>query len=369
MNRFDDQPLRPRPHLVVLFQDKLGGFVVATPLLRGLKAKYPGAMLDYVGGERTAELEAACPYVDARFSLYGRPGSLRDFPAFVAERERVAGPYDLAINLDFNPLNAVAVTIINPRFVVGRCFQADGRGELPLGRSELDQLQDPQTSWVSEDFLARFGSVLESSFIGEIFCRLARVKTDFQRTEAPWSTPPLPVPDVLIATGGTRAAKRWPTRSWKRLIELCQMAALSVGLLGAVPTVQQSAYGSADDEALLLSETRLIDLRGKLTLPQVAGALKAARACVSIDNGIMHLANAVGTPTVAIFGASPWELWAPRSPVLHLQLPTEPCPLCRENRFFNDACLRDRHVCMESIAPEAVFERLLGAIGMGQGQR
>ncbi len=358
MQRFDDQPLRPRPHLAVLFQDKLGGFVVATPLLRGLKEKYIGATLDYFGGERTAELEEACPYIDARYSLYGRAEALRGLASFLSERERVAGPFDLAINLDFNPLNAFVVAMMNPRFVVGRAFRPDGRGELPLGQSRLDRLQDPQTSWVSEDFLARFGDVVSTNFIGEIFCRLARVTTDFLRTEVPTAPAPVEVPDVLIATGGTRPAKLWPTAYWKQLIVLCRSAGLRIGLLGAAPKVQQSTYGSGDSEAELLQDRWLLDLRGTMTLPQVAGALQAARGCVTIDNGIMHLAAAVGTPTVAIFGASPWELWAPSVPSLHLQLPNEPCSLCRENRFFNDDCLRDRHVCMESITPEEVFGRL-----------
>ncbi|MBX6771204.1 MAG: glycosyltransferase family 9 protein [Chloroflexi bacterium] len=358
MERFADQPLRPHPHLAVLFQDKLGGFVVATPLLRGLKEKYPDAVLDYFGGERTAELEASCPYIDARYSLHGRPGALRDLADFAARREQAAGPYDLAINLDFSPVNALATTILQPRYVVGRCYREDSRGELPFGDSQLERLQDPETFWAGEGFLAEFGDVVSTNFIGEIFCRIARVQTDFHRTEVPWTPPSVTVPDILLGTGGTRPAKLWPTSHWKRLIELCTGAGLTVGLLGAAPRVQQLAYGSADTEAELLATTPLIDLRGRLSLPEVAGALRVARACVTIDNGIMHLAVAVGTPTIAIFGASPWELWAPRVPWLHLQLPNDPCSLCRANRFRNDACLRDRHVCMESITADEVFSRL-----------
>jgi ADP-heptose:LPS heptosyltransferase len=126
--------------------------------------------------------------------------------------------------------------------------------------------------------------------------------------------------------------------------------------------VQQAAYQSACVETDLLASTGLIDLRGKLTLPEVAGALQLARACVSIDNGIMHLAAAVQTPTIALFGASPWDLWAPRVPWLHLALPTEPCSMCRDNHYLNDACLRDRHVCMLSVRPDSVFETLRGIL-------
>src|SRR5262249_39677930 len=141
-------------------------------------------------------------------------------------------------------------------------------------------------------------------------------------------------------------------------IDACSSAGLTVGLLGAAPAVQEKAYGSASAEAQLLSTTALVDLRGTMTLPEVAGALARAGACVTIDNGIMHLAAAVRTPTIALFGASPWDVWAPRAPWLHLALPSEPCNLCQQARFLNDACLRERHVCMLSIGPDAVFRKL-----------
>jgi len=358
VERFHDQPLRDNPHLAVLFADKLGGFVVATALLRGLHEKYPGATLDYFGGERTAELEDACSHIQSRFSLYGRPGALRDLPAYLAEREAAAGPYDLAINLDFNSLNAVVASMLAPRYVVGKCVQPDGRKELLLGEEPREQIQSPNTFWAGENFMVRFGSVLDSNYIGEIFCRVAYVDTDYHRTEVPTIDPGLPIPDVLIATGATRTTKLWPTDHWKQLIDRCEQNGLAVGLLGAAPSLQKAAYGSASADEHLLARTPLIDLRGKFTLPQVAGALSRARVCVSIDNGIMHIASAVGTPTVAIFGGSPWDLWAPRADHLLLALPTEPCSLCRDNRFLNDHCLREQQVCMESISPDEVFGRL-----------
>jgi ADP-heptose:LPS heptosyltransferase len=358
MHRFSNQDLRPNPHLALLFQDKLGGFVVATPLLRGLKEKYPSATLDYFGGERTAELEAACPYVDARFSLYGREGALRELSAFVAQRETLAGPYDLAINLDFDPLNAVVVALLRPTYVVGRAYHPNGRGELPFGTERVDELARPSTRWTGDEFASIFADVVDSGFIGEIFCRMARVETDYHRTEVPSRDPQIDVPRVLIATGATRQAKLWPDQSWLRLVERCDAAAIDVGLLGAAPSLQRDAYGSARTDELLLSKTKVIDLRGRLSLPEVAGALARASACVTVDNGIMHLAGAVGTPTVALFGASPWELWAPRVDSLRVELPTDPCSLCRDNQFRNDGCLRERHVCMESISPEIVFDRL-----------
>ena len=75
MEPFDDQPLGERPHIAVFSSDKVGNFVVITPLLRGLRQKYPGCAIDFFGGEITRDFEEACPYIDARCSLYGgEPG-------------------------------------------------------------------------------------------------------------------------------------------------------------------------------------------------------------------------------------------------------------------------------------------------------
>jgi ADP-heptose:LPS heptosyltransferase len=131
-----------------------------------------------------------------------------------------------------------------------------------------------------------------------------------------------------------------------------------VGLIGDQPQRQSEVYHTGDAESWLLEQTALVDLRGRFSLPQVAGALQRARACISVDNGIMHLAYSVGTPTIALFGASPWWVWTPPLPHLYLILPDEPCPRCYENRFRNAECLLPRHQCMLSVRPERVIQKL-----------
>jgi ADP-heptose:LPS heptosyltransferase len=357
---FNDQPLRPRPHLAVLFYDAIGDFVVVTPLLRGLREKYPGCTIDYLSGERTRDLEAASPLIDARFSVFGDPEALRRLPAWVAAREAAAGPYDLAINCDFHPLLAVVTRLLAPRYVVGRCLGPDLRDDLPRAPGKVHQLHDEY--WAAPDLLERYGDVLTSPFIGEILCRLAFVTTDFHRTTVPATPPPAPVPDVLIATGGRRPAKLWPAAHWRAVIAWCAAQGLTVGLLGDRPAAQAAVYHAGALEAELLRTTPLVDLRGRFRLPEVAGALQRARACVSVDNGIMHLAYSVGTPTIAIFGASPWWLWTPRVPHLQVVTPPEPCACAAASRFRHAACAQPARHCLAQIRPEMVIERLASVL-------
>lgn len=365
LERFTDQPLREQPHIAVLFYDAIGDFVVITPLLRGLREKYPGCTIDYFGGERTRELEEASSLIDARFSLFGAPDALRDLPGFVAARERVAGPYDLAINCEFHPATALAVAALRPTYLVGSGYLPDLRRQLEPAADRRGQLG--AAIWTAPDFLQQYGDIISSTFIGEIFCRMAYVETDFHRTEVPWRSPPFATPPILISTGASRTAKLWPTAFWERVIRWCEGRGLAVGLLGDRPSGQQAYYHCAEMDEHLLATTSLIDLRGRLTLPEVAGALRQARACVTIDNGIMHLAVGVGAPTLALFGASSWQLWAPQVAHLHLVLPTVSCTLCLENNYRNVGCLRDEHVCMESIRPEAVVERLEAVLACQAG--
>lgn len=357
MEAFNDQSLRPSPHIAVLFYDALGDFVIITPLLRGLREKYPGCTIDYFGGDHTKEFEEASDLIDSRVSVFGAGDRMSELIGYVERRKREAGEYDLAINADFHPALAMAARLINARFVVGNCWTQDLRAEIPKPPGKVHELHTAY--WSELDFMERFGDVLDSNFIGEIWCRMCFVQTDFHKCELPQADPECEIPDVLISTGGRRSAKLWSADHWIAFLRLCSTHGLSVGLLGNKPAMQSAVYNTGDAETRLLAETELIDLRGRFALPQVVGALARCRACVTVDNGIMHMSYASGTKTLALFGASNYELWTPRANNLIVLLPDEPCDLCRQNRFKNADCLLPVHQCMNSIRPEAVMERLL----------
>jgi ADP-heptose:LPS heptosyltransferase len=372
MERFTDQPLGPRPHLAVFGSDKVGNFVLTTPLLRGLKEKYPQAALDFFGGETTRELEAGCPYVDARFSLYGeRSEYLAELYAFVAARRAIAGDYDLAINCDeFSELNLVVVAAVAPRYLVGASLQPDFRRKLPPGDDIRDRmLRD--TDWNSPAFLERYRGLLGSNYLAELFCRIAYVETDFFRIEVASAQPPFDVPDVLLHMTTTRSAKQWLPEYWRAVIDWCAERDVGVGLIGGKPEVERERYHAGGWEEQLLRETALIDLRGETGLPELAGVFKQARAAVVVDAGPMHIAAAVGCPTICIFGndadgdgASPINLWAPRAQNAYIVRTPAKCTLCVENHFKNEACLIVGHPCMRELRPDrviAALERALAA--------
>jgi ADP-heptose:LPS heptosyltransferase len=138
-----------------------------------------------------------------------------------------------------------------------------------------------------------------------------------------------------------------------------------VGLVGSPPAAQRADYHSEGGEEALLAATDLIDLRGRTSLMQLAGACRHAAAVVSVDAGPMHIAAAVGTPTLAIVGndaagvgASPIRLWLPRVAVLQRTISSASCSACAENRYLNDGCLVEGHPCMAGVEASQVMDWL-----------
>ncbi|GAB4218581.1 MAG: glycosyltransferase family 9 protein [Synechococcales cyanobacterium] len=363
MERFADQPLPPRPHLAVFSSTKVGNFVVTMPLLRGLKEKYPDCTLDFFGSELTQDLSSHCPYIDFSYPLYSqRQDFLEALTTTVKERIALAGPYDLAINCDeFSELNLVATTAIRPRYLAGAGLKQDFTGKFPAGTDLVQKmLADPD--WDSPAFLQRYATLLTSNYIGEIFCRLAYVDTDFFRIELPGIPPPFAIPDVIVHITTTRSAKMWRPDYWLEVIRWCEAQGWSVGLVGSPPQVQQRLYHAGTTEDDLLAQTQMVDLRGKTTLIELVGLFQQARVCISVDAGPMHMAVAAGCPTIALFGndadgdgASPVRLWAPRMPHVYRPLAGVKCRVCAEQRFKNEACLVDGHPCMASLLPDQVI--------------
>ncbi|MEH2248443.1 glycosyltransferase family 9 protein [Nostoc sp.] len=368
MQVFVDQSLRSHPHLAVFGSSKVGNYVVITPLLRGLKEKYPDCTLDFFGSDVTQDFELYCPYIDWRFSLYSdRDDILAQLAQVVHQRQQVAGSYDLAINCDeFSPINLVMTTALRPLYVTGAALTQDFQKKLDGGENanSIQRLLQDQ-DWNSSELVERHQGVIQSNYIGEIFCRLAYVETDFFKLELPSQQPNFPVPDILIHVTATRPAKLWPIHAWQQVIQWCAAQGLSVGLVGSAPKIQKTLYNAGSIEDELLQNTALIDLRGQTSLLELAGAFLQTKAFISVDAGPLHIAAAVGCHTIALFGndvdgdgASPIHLWKPRQPHVHLALSTFKCTLCQEHSFSNKSCLVPDHPCMSHLSSKQVIDYL-----------
>lgn len=113
-------------------------------------------------------------------------------------------------------------------------------------------------------------------------------------------------PGGAVNPGTQMLEKRWPATSFGEL------AALLVREAGAtIVLVGSGTDRSAVDTVRDFARVPVIDLCGQLSLPQLAAVAKRASLYVGNDSGTSHLASAVGTPVVTIFGPTSPKRYRP----------------------------------------------------------
>jgi predicted lipopolysaccharide heptosyltransferase III len=145
-------------------------------------------------------------------------------------------------------------------------------------------------------------------------------------------------PFALFHPSTALFTKQWPTENFARVAEFLHglgMAAVAVGsrpeagVLGAFKDVSAVPVVTFDD----------------LTLPEITALASRARLFVGNDSGVAHIAAAVGTPAVVIFGSSDRDHWRPWTHAPHEIVYTEyrcqPCPGYECKEFGDAPCIRE----------------------------
>lgn len=149
------------------------------------------------------------------------------------------------------------------------------------------------------------------------------------------------------------AAKRWDLGLFAETFDrLADERRLSVVLLGSAGEAAVNAEAAARTK-----RARVVDLSGKSSLPEALGVLSHAALFVGNDSGLAHLAGAVGTPVVVVFGPTdpdatrPWD--GPRGDGTRARIAiARRRTACAPCRF--DVCPID-HRCMAGLSVETVL--------------
>jgi heptosyltransferase-2 len=163
-------------------------------------------------------------------------------------------------------------------------------------------------------------------------------------------------PTVAFAPGAVGPSKRWPAMAYAQVAKNLTDQGVAVWVLGG-PSEQPLAQEIIAGAGPLARDLTGGDLRGAIL------ALAAADAAVSNDSGLLHVAAALGTPAIGIFGpTSPWH-WAPLNPIAAaVQAPTRlDCQPCHK-----PVCRLQHHRCMRDIAPDQVLASTLQSLRKAQ---
>ncbi|MFZ8918070.1 MAG: glycosyltransferase family 9 protein, partial [bacterium] len=160
-------------------------------------------------------------------------------------------------------------------------------------------------------------------------------------------------PFVCIGASASFPLKCWPLQNFKKLIENIIQSGISVVLVGTngeIETEELAEYFRGSQNVFCAA--------GMFTILQSAALLEMANAVVANDTSIIHLAEAMRTPTIALFGPTVKEFgYAPmlaqsRLIETDLALRCRPCSRTGKGTCKN----RDQQICMYSISTQKVWD-------------
>ena len=317
----------------------LGDAIMSLPALRSIREIFPHAHIAVVGRPWVADVYARETCID-RVIPYPAPTGLADRRDFAATLRRQH--FDAAILLQ-NAFDA-ALLVWLARIPERIGYRRDGRGLL---LTQAIPVPDPGDIPRHERFyyleLLRRAGMMER-FPESVSIRLEGAEAARASGLAHLSRLGVSGPAIGISPGAAYGnAKRWlPERFAAVAEQLAPSAVLLFGAAGERPL--------CDTVARSLASTGLTvhNLAGETSLREFIDLAAACRLFLTNDSGAMHVASALGVPTVAIFGATDDTTTGPTGPwarVVREHAECSPC-LLRE-------CPID-HRCMTAVAPERV---------------
>ena len=141
-------------------------------------------------------------------------------------------------------------------------------------------------------------------------------------------------------------AKRWPPSYFAEVARALTLDGIAVWLIGSAKDAPVA------EDIVRLSGGAGLNLCGTTTLDQAIDLLASASLAITNDSGLMHVAAAVGTPLLAIYGSSTPAHTPPMSPlasIVKLDMPCSPC--------FERTCPLGHFNCMMQLKPEQVYAK------------
>ncbi|MDT8447081.1 MAG: glycosyltransferase family 9 protein [bacterium] len=337
-------PLGIKKILAVRFSS-IGDLVLTTPFYREVKALFPDAELHLITSREFAAIFAGNPHIDRLIPFDRKAGSAElDAQAAAIEAEGYDLAFDLHRSLRSRLLlrKGLGKSGVKVHHVDKRSFKRN----LLLSPLKINLFKEASPQRLEYlKLLARYAGGRPLNGATALFPgpqERAEVETILAELKAEGK------PLVALGPSASFALKCWPKESFLALGLALDQMGVQVVLLG----------GAADQEPRWISEQsggRLVDLAGRLSFLGSAELLRWARLAVSNDSTVVHFAEAMGTPVVAIFGPTATEFgfapFLPQSRVMERELSCRPCSRNGKGRCIN----KEQLACLKGISVEQVL--------------
>lgn len=328
--------------ILIIKMRYIGDTVLATPLLAALKTAMPTAEAVLLVNKEAAPVVQGHPRID-RLMVFDTGRAKKDIPYFIRFlRDIRQMKCDMVLDLTVNDRTALFTFATRAAYRIGydgvSFFQRFAYTHLVPYR--FGQIHTVDHHLVMADHLScppvdkNPDLPVFSKDITWVRHRLEGAGLEKSR------------PFVLIHPGARRWYKSWPADRFAQIADMIhQHHAVQVVLSGG-----PSDRGSCETIASK-ARSPVLNLCGRIPLAQLPALIQQSALLIGNDSAPIHIATAVKTPVIALFGPTRWEDWQPRrdhDTTLSVSFLCRPCGHSRPDCPLGNAyCMRD--ISVESV--------------------
>ncbi|HID94922.1 MAG TPA: glycosyltransferase family 9 protein [Candidatus Latescibacteria bacterium] len=308
--------------ILVIRTGAIGDLVLTLPVIGALRAAYPDAQIEVMGYPSRLSLIDGRYYADRISSI-----DQQEIAPFFSENSSLS---DRLVSY-FSGFDLIVSFCVDEDGVFADNLRRTGAGQV----LSLNPIPDPNCSaHIIEHLLEPIRAL--GVPVTETSPKIFLASEDRKFAEAFWQEHRLEQA-VAIHPGSGSRKKRWrPER----------FATLSDWVMRDLEAAVILISGPADEDAVMEVANRITAGRPVIletpSLVHLASIIERCGCFVGNDSGISHIAAAVGTPTVAIFGPSDAEVWGPRGDhtvILKGEIDCSPCTREQMNACPHTSCL------------------------------
>jgi len=324
----------------------LGDVLLSTPVLTALRTAFPKARVSMLVNPGTEAMIATNPCLDEVLIAERARSPIRQLRFAAALRGR---RFDLVVDLTDGDRAAILSRLTGAPIRVGLNREGRWRGRL---YTHVVPIREQPIPMIRQHLMAL--EMLGIPVSDGVSPSLRTQASDEAAACAALGAVGIGAGERFVAVhpGARWWFKSWPADRFASLIDHVQAKlGMKVVLLGSV------ADREIAETILDRVETERRSLIGRLTLLELAVVLRRAALLVGNDNGPMHMAAAMGTPVIGLFGPADPRIWGPAGQghaVFYKGIDCRPC--------FPGGCRRGEQNCMRLIAFDEVIpvvERML----------
>lgn len=351
--RSPEEPLHLQKILVTKYFG-MGSLILASPMVRALRRRYPNARIDLLTIEQNRILSEILPIFDKVYTV-----DTRNLPSVIKsmllELRRIRREkYDVVIDAEFfSRLSSLVSYFVRARYSVGFYLPEIWRGNFLTHPVHFNYYRHAILAFMA---LARSLGAESADYTLEPLVISNEAENSLRaKLKTVGVLPGQHIICVNVNTGPLSPERRWPEENFAKLIKMVlsefpKVVVLLIGAPSDLPLVGKiHSLIDSDDQR------RVLNVAGKFSLPELCAVLQISDLLVTNDSGPLHVAEALATPTVSFFGPETPLLYGPTGDNQIVFYKGIYCSPCLNVHNQKKAPCNGNNVCMKLISPDEVF--------------